>query len=303
MVNCSAGLDQIRFCNNLNQNKHMLTNISKLIVLVLALTLLWGCGDSSTGPSSDNPPEPPSFERIEMDLGIFNNADFSKADLPKDVEKIRSMVNAGDALPMNQGQSPYEAAAFYAFYAEFMFQSFSIYPTVFFNTDLWGDPRVDGDTWIWEFTQNFEGESLTMRVTAETTSTSRIWELRYSYSGSEGPDVDNGLFMSAVISLNGNTGEWAIYDLYEEQQGALVNFDYVIEDDVTTMLDINMPQGDERLLYEVDGQIASLKAFNSGSQNTTIQWNRETGSGWIQSNDYNDGVQTCWDTNFETTPC
>jgi len=279
----------------------MLTNISKLTILILSLTLIWGCSDS-TGPSSDEPPTPPSFERIEMDLDIFDNAFLNKGDFPQDIDKIRSMMDSGEASPMND-QSPYEAAAFFAFYADMLFQSFSIYPTIFFNTDTWGDPQVDGDTWIWEFSQNFEGESFTMRVTAETTSTSQIWELRYSYSGSEGPDVDNGLFMSAVISLNGNTGEWAIYDLYEEQQGALVNFDYVIEDDVTTMLDINMPQGDERLLYEVNGQTATLKGFESGTEYTTVQWNRETGSGWIQSNDYNNGAQTCWDTNFETTPC
>ncbi|MCH8556889.1 MAG: hypothetical protein LAT84_03660 [Balneolia bacterium] len=282
----------------------MCTSIKQLTLILIALSLLWACSDSSTGPSADEPPEPPSFERIEMDLDIFDNAFFNKSEFPQDIEKLRSMMQNGEATPMNQDQSPYEAAAFFAFYADLLFQSMSIYPTVFFDINVWGDARVEGDTWVWEFSQSFEGESFTMRVTAETTSTNRIWELRYSYSGSEGPDVENALFMRAEISLNGNIGEWAIYDLFEGQQStAIVTFDYVIEDDITTMLEMNIPDGDERLLYEVDGQIATLTGFESGSVITTIQWNRDTGSGWIQSDDYNNGAQTCWDENFQTTSC
>jgi len=275
----------------------------KLFLLMLTFGLLTGCGDSSTSSSSDTPPEPPSMDEIKMDISIFNIPHKMKGS--EHLTKVKALMNEyADMSPQND-QTAYEYAGFFAMMADNMFQAAGIYPTIFFDMEMWGEPRVDGDTWIWEYSHSFEGESIAFLITAEMGSDSQLWQMRYSYSGSEGPNVDNALFIEADLNNDGNSGNWSIYELLDDENRPIINFEFMLQDGLTTYLDMDILFNEqiERFLYEVEDLNAIITQFLDDGPLTIIQWNRETGAGQIQSPDYNDGALTCWDEEFATIPC
>ncbi len=279
-----------------------------LMILVLAVALAACSDNGTTGVSDEDPPEPMSFNDIEMDIEIFQQA--GKLDPDSDIAELSAefneLLNAGTQA---EQMSPYEFAGLWATSADAMFQSFSALPSMWFNDQMWGEPELDGDTWIWEFSETFEGESVTIVVTAQESGDMVFWELRYSISTPDGPNFEDELLMSADLRQDGTSGTWTIYELIEDnpENQASVDFEFMIDDGLTTFLEISFSDdiGDnfENVLYEVEDVIASLAYFEGGSITTFIEWNRDTWEGFIESEQYNDGIRSCWDSNLQTTEC
>ncbi|MDG5767933.1 hypothetical protein QA596_10700 [Balneolales bacterium ANBcel1] len=272
-----------------------------LVSSILAFTV-WSCDDDSpTGPDLSDAPESPSMDHVEMDLSVFENAENYGAFKAMDPE---SFLKELPTLADHHELSAYEQAAFFAAAAEMYFQIMGQFPNIFFAHQDWGDPSLDGNTWVWEWSFAAEGESMTMTVTAESVDDERHWELRYTTQGMDGQDdLDNELLIASQVRLDGSGGSWQLYDFFEDDPVFLV--DYALEDEITTMVDMHFfEEEDGRFYYERDGSQSILELWDVVyGGNTTIEWNNETHTGSIQSPEYHGGDRVCWDENYTRTEC
>lgn len=282
--------------------------LNTLIILILAVALA-ACSDSGTsGISDDDPPEPMNVEDIQMNIEIFQQV--AKATPDSDIAELSAEFSELlRASTKDEHMTPYEFAGLWATTADAMFQSFAGLPNVWFNDQMWGEPELDGDTWIWEFSESVEGESVTVVVTAEESEDMILWELRYSMTTQDGPNFEDMLLMSADLRQDGTSGNWTIYQLMEDtsENQPSVDFEFLVEDGLTTFLEIGFSDevGDnfDDVLYEVVDAIASLTYFQGGEVTTYIEWNRDSWEGFIESDQYNDGNRACWDGNLQTIEC
>lgn len=276
----------------------------KSISLLLASTLLiifGSCSDDNpAGPDLSEAPDAPTLDQVEMDFSVFEDAEYYESFQMNNHEDFNKALQS---LQEEHEFSPYEQAALFASTSELWFQSMGQLPKAFFQENQWGDPEVDGDTWTWEWGFAYEGESLAMTVTAETVGEERHWELRYTVEGTD-DDVDDALLIASQIHLDGSGGSWQLFDLYEEND-AVFEVDYELEDDITTMVEMQFDEEEEgRFQYHRDGDISTLQLWdmvNAGL--STIEWNNETGTGSIESPGYCEGVKVCWNENYEETEC
>ncbi|GEM_PF-2660446 len=274
--------------------------LSALLFLILTIGLT-GCSDDPASVDPEDAPQPPTFEEIEPDFSIFDEAGFqaqiNSTEQSEDRPEFSSMLRSG----MEQ-ESAYEAAAWYAYIANSLFQSAGMFPSLFFNEQMWGDPEIQGDTWVWEYSYSFEGESLTMRVTSTSVNNSQNWELTYSYSG-EDEDFENALLLSAQVNHDGSGGSWQFHDMFEPDAAPIFQVDYEIENDITTLLDLFYDENGERFLFESDGTTSTLRWWESSTVESELGWNNDTFEGYIESDQYNNGIRTCWDSDFQNTEC
>jgi hypothetical protein len=271
------------------------------LLLILLTAGFTGCSDDPASVDPDDAPQPPTFEEIEPDFSIFDEAGLqSQIDSP---EGIDDRPDYSSKLRVNMEQeSAYETAAWYAFFANMLFQSAGTFPTIFFNEQMWGDPEVQGDNWVWEYSYSFEGESLTIKVTSRAVNNAQNWELTYSYSG-ENEDFEDALLLSAQVRHDGSGGSWQFHDMLEPDAAPVFQVDYEIEDGITTLLDLYYDENAERFLFESDGTISSLTWWENSTIASELVWNNDTFEGYIESVQYNNGVRTCWDSDFQNTEC
>lgn len=285
-----------------------LSNIFNLFIILILAGALAACDSSTSSSADEDPPEPMEFSDIEMDIEIFQQGggtvpQFNTKNMAAEVAQYLSEGTK------NTDFTPYDFAGLWALAAESIFQSYAAFPNVYFNENMWGDGQLEGDTWVWEFSQSVEGESITMRVTAEEVGNMVNWELRYSFSAPGEEDIDNALMLSAELQSDGTTGTWAIHDFGEADADntPAIEFEFMIEDDITTFLEMRVfdeVDGNfENLLYEVVDQTASLSFLLGDVPTTYIEWDRESWEGFVESDDYNNGIRSCWDSDFRTTEC
>jgi len=235
-----------------------------------------------------------------MDFSVFEHAENYSG---MQGSKIEDFTRVFSSTQQMDDYPAYEYAALFASFAETYFQIMGGFPQTFFQQDQWGEPEVDGDTWIWEWSFAAEGESLTMTITAEDVGNERHWELRYTTEGSE-EDLTNALLIASQVRLDGSGGAWQIHDFFETEE-PVFQVEYELDGDITTMVDMRFDDDEDgRFQYERDGDISSLQVHDVYSSGLTfLEWNNETGTGKIESPNYRDGEIVCWDENFQDTGC
>lgn len=269
----------------------------------LLLFTTWSCSDDSpTGPSPEDAPEAPSLEEVEMDFSIFENAESFYSIEPDSREALKKQMGT---LADDEYFTAYEQAAFYAFFAEIWFQTMGSLPAAYFNEHQWGDPEVDGDTWIWEWNHHFDDELyFSMRITAETLNNERHWELRYTVQWEEEDEnLDNALLIASQVRLDGSGGSWQMHDFFDESDDPIFKVDYDLDGDLATRVNMEFDEEEDgRFLYQSDGSTGSLEFWDAlDSGYSIIEWDNETGAGSIQSPNYRGGEKVCWDEDFQNT--
>lgn len=275
--------------------------ISILFATLLMFTL-WGCDEDPASADTDDAPEAPTIEEVEMDLSVFDDAEtFARSEL-RDPETI------AENLQLNQEDehlSAYEQAAVFASSTDAWFQAFSQWPANFFREDQWGEPERDGDLWVWDWSQTFEGVTVELVITAEDVENERHWELRYTAEGTEEDDVENALLISYQEDRGGDYGTWQVYDFLEEPEVVAYEVEYQMDGDVTTSIDMSIEDGGQQgvLSYYKEDEISSLELFDLMGEggDSLVRWNNEEGYGFIESPAYRDGERICWDENYENT--
>lgn len=260
----------------------------KLNVLSLFLfpLLIASCSDdpaSSFDP--EDVPQAPGFENIEMDIAIFKSQ---------------------SSMQIAETKENHSTAAAYAIGAQAALTSMAQLPNMLFLEDAWGDPEYSDGVYSWQYSYAYEGESASFGVTAEELSNGDVdWQLRISVNTAE-ESVDNALLLRSVVSADGQTGYWELYDI-EESGDPEIRLSFEMDNNVPVQILLENGDGidgSNEILYETEGNITSIIYRNTdGQSQTELVWNNESGEGYLISNEYNNGEKSCWGEDYEDTDC
>lgn len=254
--------------------KNSLSKLTMLLVMIFGMGILQSCSDDPAS-SVDQPPVIPDITAYTPDLDYFNQ------------QKQKAVAGEN-----------FNNAAFQAQTLGFLIQGFSALPNAILELGRQEDAANNDGVWEWEYDLSQQGQSFSIRVTAEETSEGITWNTYLTASGGNGaPDLDNFRYMSGTISADGTNGTWSIYAFEGED---VVTFDWTAESETSSTLTLDFSSEGETatLVYTRDGD-DNVITLTSGSEVTTIVWNPVTNIGYIDIN----GERLCWDANLNNTTC
>lgn len=248
-----------------------------------------GCG-SSTGPDHGDPPSLPQLQsqQAKPDLSYFEQ------NQPK-------RGGAQDAETTNYYIARTAALSFSG-----MFSEGNLY-TGFLSPASQQDATYNDGVWEWKYSYNFEGQSIEIRLTAESITGGYQWAMYWSYNGGSGMSFDNYKVLEGTTSSDGSEGTWtfnALDPTTNDSRPALKNEWTVTSETQKTMtIKVYDDAGNLSLTidFKLDGTSNTL-TFNSldtSNGSTTVFWDTDTQTGYV----IQDGTKSCWDSNFANTPC
>ena len=258
---------------------HLLYRFLSLLLIFFTIT---SCSDNSTGVDDElmDPPMIPEAIPVEVEIDYFNN-------LPEYSEKT---------------EAAYEAAG-YAFLASISLSGGAAIGTIFLELAQSEDAEFKNGIWEWTYSFQQGSESLLIRITAKPVSTGYEWKVFLSgdFTGL-GQSLDEFLFLSGTVNSDGTSGFWSFFD--PDSQNPILSYEWNITSatEYSAQYTYNDPEEEDffTISYERDGVDSYIfltgDEFGSGID---VYWNTTTLTGYIVE----DGVKTCWDSNFEETAC
>jgi hypothetical protein len=262
------------------------THIKYIGFFVLFAGLV-ACSDSNTGSDPGDPPQLPTVQSQEAspDLTFFEN------NQPKSVANSSHTSNYSDARDFATNNS-------------FRFAYGQSYAS-FFSSANAQSPDFKNGKWVWEYSYNFEGQSLEIRLTAEDVSAGYRWEYYISYDDGQGNSIDNYLLMEGTTTQDGSEGDWtfnAIDPETDQERKAITSTWEVISDTESNMTVEYFDESGNAVvtsMYEMDEPVHTLEYIFPNSDNITVYWNTDTQTGYIERGT----DRNCWDSNFENVSC
>ena len=257
--------------------------------LLIGAFLITACSDDPASLNSDEPPQLPPVESMQMDFSTFDNNQQPKNSLGKASSNfgqaavrafvLKSVVDLNLAIP----RALLEAAS---------------------NSDA--EFNEEGE-WVWSYSHTAGEDSYEVRLVASRESDAETsWQFFVSNSTL---NLEDKLFFSGTTSGEGSQGTWTYYNLMSDTQEAVSNTEWTVsgEDEVSLRLEVVSGRFDNEgdyIEYTFDGIIKNAVYYNADEDATTeLQWNIETNEGYIIAPNYNNGEQACWDENFEDVSC
>ncbi len=171
------------------------------------------------------------------------------------------------------------------------------------------EPTVEDGTWIWERTTTIQNADVTFRLEGTPAGREVDWRMRIASvdggTGAVGEDYD---LYTATTSLDGTTGSWDLFYLIDEVPTRVLTADYEVRTEADREVTFRIPDGREAagssVRYQVDGD---TKIFDwtaqPGDLRTHVEWDAATRIGFIEADDYNGGVRSCWNENLDNAAC
>ena len=267
------------------------------LALFLSAGLGAGCGSETDpagpGTAQDTAPNLPPVASMTIDLSRF--------DSEIDPEQRLAQMSAGaDELGSSTQWNWWNAALRVAFMnlavaqaltppAAALHAAFSVEPVQI-------EPGIY--EWIYEWTDR-GGHQVRIALRAEAFGTHTVWELRVSDNQSS-PVLEDALWFAGETRNLGREGYWSFFDPSRGDGVEVAHMDWHAErDDSELRLQATDPQSEDEgdsLVYTTKGSnVTVVYTDQSEQQIGTIAWDEETGAGYIEYPDYNDGERSCWD--------
>ncbi|CAN5235805.1 hypothetical protein BH23BAC3_BH23BAC3_07220 [soil metagenome] len=259
------------------QSKYLATFLS----IAVMLFIFNGCSDDSpTGVDDGDPPQIPEVVPVEIDRSIFqdNNPTGQEYEAFNEAGALAEGANANLVGTTVMGHS---------------FLIFTQNQNATFE---------DGK-WVWTFSYNAGGESMTIKTTAEEVPAGTEWNL-YLSGNFEGETIDEFKYLTGIISSDGNSGTWEYFIPGETGQPYVVYEWQTISDtqfNFSSIISFPDEDGEFRIDYERDGDNNYLEYSGFDfEQDVFVFWNSSTGAGYI---DRSGQDRQCWDDTFAVTTC
>lgn len=263
-------------------------------LLLSASLLLVSCSDNSTGSNEQEPPQLPPASSMQTDFSTFNAANQKQV-----------------AADQTSATTNFYTALSAAMMAKSVIELNVAIPKAIFSHAEGVKPELNGDgQWEWSYSTSANGMSFGTRLTGVVNNNNKVdWKM-YINVDSPSYKASDFLFFEGTTTLDGKQGTWTYYDLSQpDQQVKISRIDWTIESDTSKTLTLevlsnrNDRQGDT-ITYTLDGSVKTVTFLDVSTDETTeIQWNEDTKAGYIVSPNYNGGVKSCWDQNFQDTAC
>lgn len=258
------------------------TSIILVTSLVFTLFLLNGCGDDTpTGLDEGEPPAIPEVSPVEVDNSLFenNNPTGEEHQAFNEAGVLASGANANLMGATSMGES------FFAFTAG-------------------QNAEFEDGLWVWTFSFAAEGESVSIRTTAEELAQGVEWNLYLSGSFDGEESLTEFRYLSGFVSDDGLSGNWQYFFPEDPDQPSVeYQWNTISETNFTFTSIINLPEEENELRvdYEMDNEDNYLEysGYDFG-QDALIYWNSATGVGFI---DRDGQDRQCWNESFAETEC
>lgn len=259
------------------QSKSLITFLS----IAMMLFIINGCSDDSpTGADEGDPPQIPEAAPVEIERSIFqnNNPTGEEYEAFNEAAALAEGANANLIGATGMGQS-------YLLFTQSQNATFE-----------------DG-RWVWTFAFNEEGESITIKTTAEETTGGTEWNL-YLTGNFEGETINDFKYLTGIISNDDDSGSWEYFMPGESNQPFLAyEWQTFSDSQFTFSTIIDYPDEDDelRIDYEKNGDdnFLNYSGFDF-DQDVSVFWNSSTGTGYI---DRPGEDRQCWDETFADTTC
>jgi hypothetical protein len=254
-----------------------------LTAIILIVAVFISCNDNNT---SEVTPEIPSAQTMAIDLSDFNSNNNPK-------------LKAG---------SNFNAALFRAGVAKLIVDANLIVPRVLITAAQDKDPEVVAEgEYQWMYSAENGEDEFSILLTAKVDSEDDVEWNFYVTSSANDPPLNNFLLFRGEAEYDGSEGNWTYFDAQETGPVSEIEWDIdndgAVDLDFSVLSDRNGNEGSE-IDYDFDGTTKTIVYIDgSNEEATTIEFNTETKVGFIISPNYNDGIKSCWDENFEDTPC
>ena len=263
---------------NMNQSR-----VIKLfsVVLLFSFTLM-SCGDDPVSQKGD-PPVLPQFDNIEPDLSYF------EANPPQN-----SNTNYAEAYYFGIGMGSVALSS----------QTYLSFLSLASNEDA----KYKDGQWVWEYSYSYEGETIDIRLVAEETGNSVVWEMLWSYDDGQGNSFSDYKVIEGEVANDGSSGNWTFNTLNpdtNEEEPSLVanwtssganNIEVVTEfyDSNTLLATYTFSQNDNEftVLFEDSQQQDDVLVF----------WDDEALTGYYQVGS-DTSSRKCWDSNYQDVTC
>jgi hypothetical protein len=258
-------------------------NHTSICLLALLLFTFTACSDNSTDVNGDpQPPLIPEASPVVIDTDYFT-------DNPPDFNDLTEAF--------------YDASVFVQT-AEWLIISGAYFGTTFLDLTVGEEHSYDNGTWEWIYTFEQANETLTIRVTArEATGNAFTWNIYLSGNLAQfGQGLDEFLLLSGTVNEDGTLGGWNFYSPELSEPLLEYAWEIISSNEYNASYTYTDPEEDTEMVISFertgDENIVTLTGDEYGT-GIEIYWNTTTQTGYI----INDGIQTCWDSNFEMTEC
>ena len=289
---CIVQKNRIRNINNVYEfkgeiktNRLVMNSLKSrsLTAIVLIIAVFISCNDAN---NREVTPEIPSAQTMSIDLSEFSS----------------------NSNPKSQAGSHFNAALFRAGIAKLIVDANLIVPRILINAAQNKNPEVIAEgEYQWMYSAQNGDDEFSILLTAELESEDEVnWNF-YVTSSATDPPLNNFLLFSGEAEFDGSEGKWTYFDAQESGAVSEIEWDVDndgrIELDFSVLSDRNGNKGSETD-YDFDGVTKTI-IYTDGSSGdmTTIEFNTETNTGFIISPNYNEGIKSCWDGNFENISC
>lgn len=256
--------------------KRLFQSVSTILV---ALLFFSACSDETmTGPDEDEPALPETSP-AEVDVSYFEDAN------TEPTEEYGTFTMAEGYAQSSNG----------------VLTTYAGIGQVYMGFGANDEAEYDNGVWTWEYTL----EGLTIRMTAEDTGPGIEWNLILDGTDPEtGQTWSEERFMYGFIAHENEYGEWAFFSDETSGSEPVLFYEWEYFSDGDYMIELTI-QGEEsgetlNLTYQKDGPEHTIESNGFyGNNITTIYWNSETGTGFIDE----DGERRCWNEQYVNSSC
>lgn len=251
------------------------------VILFFSVTLL-SCGDDPVS-SNEEPPVLPTFENIEPDLSYF------------------------ESNPPEESNTNYSDAYYYGLSLGSVAFTSQVYLSFF---SLAESEEVDfkNGKWIWEYTYSYEGESVSIKLTAEKNGDFIDWEMLWSFDDGQGTSITDYSVVTGSTASDGTSGSWTFNTL---------NPDTNQEEPVLVSEWTSSGEGNLEIqtdYYDAGSVVTTYTFTQDGNEFTvffsdtdeendiTVFWDEEALTGYYQLGS-DSSSRACWDSSYQDVTC
>jgi hypothetical protein len=265
----------------------------KAVAGMVFLFLLASCQDNPVS-FSDEPPELPPMESMEMDFSMFASGESQqKTGVADEHGRYSNFANAaGRVLIMKVAVGVN-----------------LVVPKILLKAAQDAEPEFnDQGEWVWSYSKTADDTLFEVRLVATSVNGNEVnWRLFVTNTEN---DLHDQLLFEGVTRKDEQSGRWTYYQLAGDGAGDPVSeiaWNIPQEDHAELRLDIlsdrHGRQGD---YIEYQSVPPVNRAYYYNAENdalTEIEWNTETGEGYLIAPGYNDGGKACWGPDYRNAAC
>lgn len=250
---------------------------SYLFLIVISFTLvIASCSDDTTSSIDHEEPVVPEATPYVVDNSVFEDAETEGETSAFQIAE--TLVNSASIIVLGISNSG----------------------NTYLNLVENQEPEFIDGLWVWEFTVEETGNSVTIRTTAEDQAGTTEWNIFFSGTIDEYEDLDEFRFANGVIGNDGLTGTWTYYSP-ENQQSPVYTYEWIAESETEYQINSTYSFEEEaELTYqkENDENLLEFNGFDNESL-YVVYWNSDTGEGYFEDG----GERNCWDQNYQNVDC